>query len=84
MNTNKLIIAFKQLPKSIKLTTYLYTGCLLGYNIMGTYIDAKKSLIIYREIEKIDKNVKIEKTEWDAVKYGARLRAVERLWDSLI
>lgn len=72
-----------------ELTITVYVVSLLGYNICGTYIDAKKRLTQYRkgtfesngtnfrEVEKI-------KNEWDAVKYGASENTLERLWDSLL
>ncbi len=57
-----------------------YLGCLLCYNAGSSYIDAKNYLIKYRE-NTLDYS---DKSEWDAVKYGASVNSLERLWNSLI
>ena len=84
-----LFVTFKQLPDAVRLSTKLYFGCLLGYNIVGTYLDSKMYLEKYRTRRLVDLDLstnQIEniKTEWDAVKYGANSRALERLWDSIV
>jgi hypothetical protein len=84
-----LFVTFKQLPNPIRLTTIVYLSCLLGYNIVGTYIDSKIYLDKYRTRRLVELNLstnEIEciKSDWDAVKYGANSRALERLWDSIV
>ncbi len=84
-----LFVTFKQLSSPIRLTTIVYFSCLLGYNIVGTYMDSKIYLDKYRTRRLVELNLstnEIEsiKSDWDAVKYGANSRALERLWDSIV
>jgi hypothetical protein len=83
-----IVVLFKELPTPIRKTTILYGCCLVGYNIIGTYIDSKLYLNKYREgnlHEIIDEyKVKQIKNDWDAVKFGAGIHFYERLWDSIV
>jgi hypothetical protein len=80
----KFVVYFKELPKPVKLSTYIYVGSLLIYNCIGTWFDAKNKLIEFRE-NKLDKEeTKIITDEWNAVKYGANSNFGERLFNSII
>ncbi len=80
----RFVISFRELPKPVKVSFIIYLNCLLGYNMYGTYTDSKKYLEKFREgkIKEFEKND--IKTDWDAVKYGAKSRYFERLWDSIV
>ncbi len=85
----EIVVIFKELPKPVKLSSALYVTCILGYNIYGTYYDSKTCLDKFREGKLgelgIDNYQKKQiKTDWDAVKYGANYRCLERLWDSIV
>ncbi len=85
----KIIVIFKELPKPVKLSSGLYISCILGYNIYGTYTDSKIYLDKFREDKLKDLGItdnekKEIKTDWDAVKFGANSRCLERLWDSIV
>ncbi len=77
-----LIVFIKELPKPVRYSGAAYLGCLLCYNAGSSYIDAKNYLIKYRE-NTLDDSENIQ-SEWDAVKYGASVNSLERLWNSLI
>lgn len=79
-----LIFFIKELPKPVRYSGAAYLGCLLCYNAGSSYIDAKNYLIKYRESTLDDNEKKDLKSEWDAVKYGASVNSLERLWNSLI
>ena len=78
------IIFVKELPKPVKYSSFAYIGCLLIYNASGSYIDAKQYLEKYRENQLTNDEKNEIKSDWDAVKYGANLNCVRRLWDSII
>lgn len=79
-----LIVFIKELPKPVRYSGIAYLSCLLCYNAGSSYIDAKNYLIKYRD-NKLDNDDKKHITnEWDAVKYGASVNSLERLWNSLI
>ncbi len=85
----KFVVIFKELPKPVKLSSALYVTCILGYNIYGTYSDSKTYLDKFREGKLEDLGISDYqknhiKTDWDAVKYGANSRCLERLWDSIV
>jgi hypothetical protein len=81
---NKYTIYFKQLPRPIQLSTYVYFGSLLLYNGIGAWYDAKNKLIQYRE-NKLNEYEKNEiKDEWSAVKYGSNSNFSERFFNSII
>lgn len=89
MAFNKLFVTFKSLPSPVRTTTIVYTSCLLGYNIFGTYVDSKLYLNKYREgnlheLGVHSRQIDEIRNDWDAVKYGAKANALNRLWDSLI
>lgn len=81
---NKYTIYFKQLPRPIQLSTYVYIGSLLLYNCIGAWVDAKNKLIQYRENKLTQYEKKEIKDEWTAVKYGANENSVERFFNSVI
>lgn len=80
----EFLVTLKTLPTPIKTTSIIYVGCLLGYNIFGTYVDSKIYLKKYRTKSLNYYESKNVNNEWDAVKYGASINALNRLWDSLI
>lgn len=81
---NKYTVYFKQLPRHIQLSTYVYIGSLLLYTSVGTWLDAKNKLIQYRE-GKLKKYEQDDiKNEWEAVKYGANFNFTERFFNSII
>lgn len=81
---NKYVIYFKQLPRPIQLSTYIYLGSLLLYNGIGTWYDAKNKLIQYREHELNEYEKNEIKDDLSAVKYGANSNFSERFFNSII
>ncbi len=82
-----LLVTFKNLPKPVRWSTIAYISCLFGYNVIGSYVDAKDYLNKYRsgELNKSKNNEENEiKSEWDAVKYGAKYNTCNRLYESII
>jgi hypothetical protein len=82
-----LLVTFKNLSRPVRWSTIAYISCLFGYNVIGTYVDAKNYLNKYRsgEINKSKHNEEEDiKSEWDAVKFGAQYNAFKRLYDSII
>ncbi len=78
-----LLVSFKNLSKPIRWTTITYISCIFGYNVIGTYDDAKSYLYKYRSGELLNEK-NIINSEWDAVKYGAQYNTFKRLYDSII
>ncbi len=82
-----LLVTFKNLSQPIRWSTIAYISCVFCYNVIGTYYDAKHFLNKYRAGEIITSTSngtdKI-KSEWDAVKYGAKHKSFERLYNSII
>jgi hypothetical protein len=65
------------------LPIYVYITTFLIYNCVGTWLDAKNQLIKYRE-NKLDIYEKNQiRDEWTAVKYGANINFLGRLFNSL-
>lgn len=81
---NKYTIYFKQLPRPIQLSTYVYVGSLLLYNAVGAWYDAKNKLIQYRKNNLTPYEKNNIKDEWSAVKYGANENSAERFFNSII
>lgn len=86
---NRLFVTFKELPSPVRTTTIVYISCLLNYNIFGTYVDSKIYLQKYREGKLHELGINGRqldeiRNDWDAVKYGAKANALNRLWDSLV
>jgi hypothetical protein len=77
------MISFIVLPKPFAYSSAAYISFLLIYNAYGSYIDAKIYLTKYRQNKLLPNEKNIIKSEWDAVKYGAHVNCVERLWDSI-
>jgi hypothetical protein len=98
MFIEKQFINLTDMPHPIKLTTFIYISCLLGYNIFGTYVDSARYLKAYRSGKLNDKvyfpddhkpnfREDIRKkitSDWEAVKYGAQVNSWTRLWDSIV
>lgn len=81
---NRIIIYYKELPKPVKYGTCIYIGSLLTYNLVGTWLDAKDTLIKFRE-DKLDRYGKIRiRDEWEAVKHGANSNFGIRFVNSII
>ena len=85
----RFVVIFKELPKSVKLSSALYVTCILGYNIYGTYTDSKTYLDKFKEVKLEDLGLNDYqknhiKTDWDAVKCGANSYCLERLWDTIV
>jgi hypothetical protein len=83
-------IQIEHLPKPISTFGFAYVSGLIGYNIFGTYVDARNALKEYRQdAEKFNTNKGLSgyymvKNDWDAVKFGAYSNSFERLWDSIV
>jgi len=89
MMLNKIFVTFKSLPSPVRTSSIVYIYCLLGYNIFGTYVDSKIYLQKYREgnlheLGVQSRQIDTIRNDWDAVKYGAKANAINRLWDSLV
>lgn len=83
---NSIHIFVKELNTPSRYVIISYVCALILYNASGSFIDAKKHLIKFRER---DKQIKSDwqyeiKSEWEAVKYGAKVNSSQRLWDSII
>ncbi len=88
-----LLVTFKNLPQPVRWSSIAYVSCLFGYNLIGSYMNAKNFLNKYRsgELAELKKSSQISqlhidmiKSDWDAVKFGAKYNAFERLFDSII
>jgi hypothetical protein len=79
-----LIIFIKELPKPVSYTCIAYFGCLLLYNVSGSYVNAKQYLKKYRENALLPYEKDRMICEWEAVKYGAGVNFGQLLWDSII
>jgi hypothetical protein len=81
---HNIIVRFEKLPRPMKLSGMVYVTCLLGYNLVGTYVDSKTYLNKYRTNTLSEKEKKEITDDWSAVKYGANIYWIERLWDSIV
>jgi hypothetical protein len=81
---NRYTIYFKQLPYSVKLSTNIYIGCVIGYNIGKSWIGAKNKLIEYRENKLTYHEKENIKSEWCALKYGADEFLAKNFFESII
>jgi hypothetical protein len=81
---NRYTIYFKQLPDSVKLSTNIYIGSVIGYNIGKSWIGAKNKLIEYRENKLTYHEKENIKSELYAVKYGAEKFLVKTFFESII
>ena len=79
-----LFITVQELPPPVKYTSLFYITCVFIYNVIGSYKDSKLYLHNYRQ-KQLDKHDSKEITsDWEAVKYGAKVNFWNRLFDSMI
>lgn len=78
---SKLTLLVKQLPLPVKFKwgCISYFGVSVIYSFVGSYNDSKKYLIKFRT----EGHTSSYTTEWEAVKYGARINFEERLFSSM-
>lgn len=80
-----LLVTFRNLPQPVRWSSIAYVSCIFGYNVIGSYASAKDYLKKYRSGELANSSYASEiKSDWDAVKFGPKYNAFERLFDSII
>jgi hypothetical protein len=84
MSINRIHVFVKEMPRPIQLCSLLYIASILGYNCAHAYSCSKQYLAKFRARRLTQQEEKLIKDEWDAVKYGATHKSLERLWNSII
>lgn len=83
-----IIVRFHELPKPIKLSTYLYLGSILMYNSAAAYVDSKDAIEMFKA-GKLTREPNVINgapitTKWEAAKYGAKKNFCSNLRDAII
>ena len=85
MSLSRFLVTFRELPPPIRLTSILYIVGSVGYNMSQTYVDSKIYLKKYRNRtgHKYYINQYSITDDWEAVKFGASMNSLGRLWDTI-